>query len=1589
MVVLAETGTGARLIKDALRIELHKPIRLRRPGLPLRRRSSGDAAPTVAVDAWMQSTVGGIFTEGHDECVQDSVVNCVRKMITILLSVQYLVRKCRKTASAMPTGLLGPMPKDWKVTEAEDDEGDDADQEDFETLEMGGASTFLTVRKPGQMTKKISEIVIMVIWFLFAKHVDSILIDDVDDRLEGFVFEEEQPTKLQEYMGIFFDYIFWILLAYCAVNALIWVGEKLGSFDAVAELRSDRVKNGFDPAKLDGMWYEQLYSDFAQGGASCQELEFRHDVGRLESNFSVLYRGSPFTIKEHYESKGVTGVYRKYVSIPGGFPGGSLIGMPTAVVDIIPSGSGTKYDAMILYSCWSELMKVVEIATRKPVVEERGQMQIRTGWQLIDFPVATAQGTRLIPRKGAQSFDASWARKLAARIQSLSFKRQVRVFPCLEESMQGANTCWERCGRKRVEVQRAEQFSNLKKWIEGGPGGWVSSKLIVNDYLSEKGRYDRRLEVTESVAKDEVLVKLPLSHVLSADFCQQDLTDQTIRQVVDAQKRSSEPVDIAPWTWITLYTLAHAKKDSSAPSSTGWRFDTLLKQEYVDAALSYLPLFWDDASLHWLNGTDLLNVHVLDVHAAIETEYHKLSYLVPSIESSITVVEPAALIRVLGSVRAARCRRCQGRTALLRKFPATVTAKVAFLVSTGPGKEAQKTIELLHTQHHVYVLCAPRTVRPSLDDWIRERKLKNVFVISEMEPDQAHTSKDLRLEATRLLLEYHSWDYLVDLASGAWHPAHSGLLCRWLALLNGTSLASGNGGTFAVSRGHAEEVTASLDAKQPELLEIWAKAAWPDFWAQALSFGQVPNSQGIRPFLESQSNMRQPGTLQTWSIVSPVEAYDAGESFKALSSDWLSLYANLTLWLAHALMARSSGDRVQSVAQVSRRAFGSRRIRRSAESLGRLADALTAEVSFSPADGKCEIHGAVKGLQLHDCRIDAEIFFTERLFVVDPFAPGPALGHRTEPCGISFPHLFRVGTGWDGDEFLFHGFASLIPAAATGDLWAVLIPLVFVENKREKPEHPWFEPLEIRWIDAEGMVRYRGGGQAVRPGAIWERYLGSALPPGSYTVSVSVLHGPLLAQRSFEVLPEDPSAMEPAERLQLLPQYFDLLDEPEHAGDERTSTAQLTGTSHNTCNTAATSTTTATATSTTATSTSWEPKMPQKAAVSSRQAPEPGKPKAVEASGSVFRPGAKDREWLRKDVQRAAARSGHATQTRTKPKTAAERWQRELEWIRRDVEAFAPRRLEPKASRTMARPSTGRRALQKDALATPRKEASAPQTKTQVPRKSRGTPLDARERQRREKLWMEQEAQKLHAAKASRAVKAAATTLPSKDVKEPKSVSGGLPPSAAAESDWIRRDLAVHEPLRRQRCEGLQLQSTSKPQAHRNFLRTACASLFQIDIDVLPKDAAGVSILPPHTAPGPAPTSRGGSNFMHISAKVKQQLSGIIPEGVVDKELPWILDDIDFGQRVRQLQELAEPGEEKERAIEHELPEFKKWAMVVMSRGETVNLPDRDNKSQTSPQLAIMLTPQLAEHSRAGLVIGIEGQQLMVDMYTAWHICRS
>ena len=178
------------------------------------------------------------------------------------------------------------------------------------------------------------------------------------------------------------------------------------------------------------------------------------------------------------------------------------------------------------------------------------------------------------------------------------------------------------------------------------------------------------------------------------------------------------------------------------------------------------------------------------------------------------------------------------------------------------------------------------------------------------------------------------------------------------------------------------------------------------------------------------------------------------------------------------------------------------------------------------------------------------------------------------------------------------------------------------------------------------MVRYRGGGQAARSGPIWERYLGSPLPSGTYTVSVHVRRGSLLAQRSFEVLPDDISAMEPATRLRLLPQYFDLVDESANAAEKRTALGEPTRSAADSIVAAATTSTTTTAPRV--------PKLPRDQPDDppqrhTRSDPEPHqkrkadprpatheehapKPSAVRKSALTFRAGAKDREWLRKDV---------------------------------------------------------------------------------------------------------------------------------------------------------------------------------------------------------------------------------------------------------------------------------------------------------------------------------------------------------------------
>eukprot|EP00419_Tripos_fusus_P029406 CAMPEP_0172727796 /NCGR_PEP_ID=MMETSP1074-20121228/91877_1 /TAXON_ID=2916 /ORGANISM="Ceratium fusus, Strain PA161109" /LENGTH=218 /DNA_ID=CAMNT_0013554977 /DNA_START=42 /DNA_END=698 /DNA_ORIENTATION=- len=150
------------------------------------------------------------------------------------------------------------------------------------------------------------------------------------------------------------------------------------SYEAVAELRSKVVQENYDPALMTGLWYEHIYIDPAQIGASCQTLNVTFDAGTntLNTDFSVLYGSQPFTIVEHYapEDSSKKGVYKKYVDIPFGIPGGSLVTLPTAVVIAELSPDGSRYDSMVLSSCYSLLVTTIEelvVFSRKPSMDEQ------------------------------------------------------------------------------------------------------------------------------------------------------------------------------------------------------------------------------------------------------------------------------------------------------------------------------------------------------------------------------------------------------------------------------------------------------------------------------------------------------------------------------------------------------------------------------------------------------------------------------------------------------------------------------------------------------------------------------------------------------------------------------------------------------------------------------------------------------------------------------------------------------------------------------------------------------------------------------------------------------------------------------------------------------------------------------------------------------------------------------------------------------------------------------------------------------------------------------------------------------------------
>ena len=105
--------------------------------------------------------------------------------------------------------------------------------------------------------------------------------------------------------------------------------------------RSGTVASSFDPAKLNGMWYEQAYTDIAQVGASCQTLNstFVQPPNPASSNdgnvvmaFKVNYGKIPFTITELYTQNQppVNGFYTKTAEMPGG----KFLKLSTVFVDV-------------------------------------------------------------------------------------------------------------------------------------------------------------------------------------------------------------------------------------------------------------------------------------------------------------------------------------------------------------------------------------------------------------------------------------------------------------------------------------------------------------------------------------------------------------------------------------------------------------------------------------------------------------------------------------------------------------------------------------------------------------------------------------------------------------------------------------------------------------------------------------------------------------------------------------------------------------------------------------------------------------------------------------------------------------------------------------------------------------------------------------------------------------------------------------------------------------------------------------------------------------------------------------------------------
>jgi len=184
--------------------------------------------------------------------------------------------------------------------------------------------------------------------------------------------------------------------------------------------RSRTIIDSFDPAKLNGLWYEQAYIDVAQIGATCQTLNstfvpHEHDWslpspssssrdtinGNVVMAFKVNYGKIPFTITELYTQNQppANGSYTKTAEVPGG----KLLKLDTVFVDATLSADGTTYDTVTIASCIAPLdaaeVRELIFATRIPTASNATLAAMEATARGLGIEFSTSQ-LRLVTRNG-------------------------------------------------------------------------------------------------------------------------------------------------------------------------------------------------------------------------------------------------------------------------------------------------------------------------------------------------------------------------------------------------------------------------------------------------------------------------------------------------------------------------------------------------------------------------------------------------------------------------------------------------------------------------------------------------------------------------------------------------------------------------------------------------------------------------------------------------------------------------------------------------------------------------------------------------------------------------------------------------------------------------------------------------------------------------------------------------------------------------------------------------------------------------------------------------------------------------------------